>query len=627
MLSTKQGILNTIVGTVISLFNALVQFLTMYWVLNKFGTEFNGFIKLVGSFSILIATADGALGVATTILLVRPFVQNDWITANEIYSTAKKGYRKSALIGLLLVSLIGFAYPLYAGVSSNGSIFDINSWKEIGIATPDGQLVGYFSLVAITLIFGVKNFVTAYWFSVYENVIAADNKNSVRRIAILFTDVFVYSIMFYLLNIDSINPIFPFLSMLLYGPIKGIMIYFYAKKNYIWLKYYRDFNSFKLNTTKKKITFSSLGTSILLNTDVLIVSIVLGLSVSSTLSLYLVIAVNTRLIMTNFITSFREFFVTLVAKRGRIHWESYAKYELYTYLVAAFTFINMAILSPYFVSALYGDIASVEGQANQNAKEFMFFNPSFSILYAATTALVILCEAQITLIHAKGRYGEVSKFQNYLGFIYIVLGFGVTFICKTFAIGGSDMSLVNGIISMYVLKVAFLVLRYAYLWFYVYRYATYNSSFKHVLNNLMILLIPSILMTLVNIFLIKNQMPVEESAIAPAPIAPLIALFFGNIAASGLVLIIFSYIFSPKMMNGIVTKLPVINKIVSKKSEEARKKRFEEFGINVEEIVDNGAQLSEALYGITTQDDNTIGETEINVPKSNEKIYTIKGGK
>ncbi|ARU92237.1 hypothetical protein SCLARK_001792 [Spiroplasma clarkii] len=90
MVSTRQGIFSTIVGTMISLLNAVIQFLTIFFVLSTFGSQFNGFIRLVSSFSMIIMTADAALGVATTILLVKPIVQNDWITANEIYSTAKK---------------------------------------------------------------------------------------------------------------------------------------------------------------------------------------------------------------------------------------------------------------------------------------------------------------------------------------------------------------------------------------------------------------------------------------------------------------------------------------------------------------------------------------------------------
>ncbi|AGR41818.1 hypothetical protein [Spiroplasma diminutum] len=630
MLSTRQGIFSVIVGTTISTFNAIIQFLTMYWVLEKFGTEFNGFIRLVTSFSAIIATAEGALGIAASILLVKPLVNNDWISANEIYSTAKKSFRRSAITSLALVTLTAIFYPLYAGVSANGNIFNPNSWKGIGLILTGAEkgFAPYWMLMFVALIFGTKNFVSAFWFSVYETIIIADNKNVIRRITILFSDILVSGLTFYLLATVE-NPILPFIPTLLYSPIKGLLIYMYVKKKYLWLKYYRDFNSFKLNTTTSKITWSNLGSTLLLNSDIAIASIILGLSVSSTLSLYLVVALNVRLIMTNFVVSFREFFVTLVAKRGRIGWESYTKYELYTYLIAAFTFINMSILSPYFVSALYAKNIVIDSADvwNRNAFEFMFYTPNFSILYGAITAFTILCDGQMTLIQAKGRYGEVSKFQNIIGIIYIIGAVLITFILVTSKVGG-EYTLVVGIISMYTVKLVSLIIRYSYLWIYVWKYVTYNSTKKNVLNNFLILIIPIILSAILNVLFISKKLNIEKSTDPSAHIAPLIALFFTTIFVSMTLLILFSYILNAKAFNGIIRNLPIVQKIVTNRSSEQRKKRFEEYGIDVDGIVDKGNQISHAMYGIEDSSLNSeiLNEsTEISINPKSENIFVLKG--
>ncbi|QHX36362.1 hypothetical protein [Spiroplasma sp. BIUS-1] len=630
MLSTRQGIFSVIVGTTISTLNAIIQFLTMYWVLEKFGTEFNGYVRLVTSFSAIIATAEGALGIAASILLVKPLVNNDWISANEIYSTTKKSFKKSALLGLVLVSLTAIGYPLYAGISSGGgSIFNPSSWNDIFINL-SGKTEGraeYWMLMLVALIFGTKNFVSAYWFSVYETIIIADNKNVIRRMTILFTDVLVSGLTFFLLAKVN-NPIVPFIPTILYSPIKGLLIYMYVKKKYLWLKYYKDFNSFKLNTTQTKITWSTLSSTLLLNSDIAIVSVILGLNVSSTLSLYLVVALNVRLIMTNFVVSFREFFVTLVARRGRINWDSYAKYELYTYLIAAFTFINMSILSPYFVSALYGKNINIIGdEASQKAFEYMFYTPYFSILYAAVTSFAILCDGQMTLIQAKGRYGEVSKFQNIVGIVYIISAPLLVFALVTTGVGGINR-LVIGIITMYSIKLACLVIRYGYLWVYVWKYVTYNSNKKHVLNNFLILVVPTVMSILLNTLLISHRLNIKESTSGSATIGPLVLLFFGTILLSISALVLFSYILNAKAFNGIIRNLPLVQKIILKRSTEARKKRFEEYGIDVDEIVDKSDQISQVMYGIDELDLTTeiVNESaEINVNPKNEKIYVLKG--
>jgi hypothetical protein len=124
--------------------------------------------------------------------------------------------------------------------------------------------------------------------------------------------------------------------------------------------------------------------------------------------------------MSNFIISFREYFTTLIAKNGRIYWKSYTKYELYTYIIAGFTFVNMLILAPYFVNALYGNLAResinamVATKINTkvsliNSLNFIFSNFWFSGIFAFSTSLSLLCESQMTLIQAKGQAEGVAN--------------------------------------------------------------------------------------------------------------------------------------------------------------------------------------------------------------------------
>lgn len=643
MVSTRQGIISTFIGTFISLFNAVIQLLSIYFILDKFGTEFNGYIKLVTGFSALLATADGSLGLATTILLIKPIANNDWISANEIYSTSRKNYKKGAIVWLILLPIISLLYPLYAGIGGTDGLFSVDAWKHIGIGLTGSNgleypTAGYWTLFGVTLLLSFKNFSTALWFGVYENIIAADNKNSVRRLLILLTDAIVYGSMFAMLNVSTIHPLLPFVGIILYSPIKGLMAYIYVKRKYPWLKFYRDFNSYKLAATSKKISFSSIGTSLLLNTDVLITALILGLNVSSNLSLYLVIGVNVRIIMTNFITSFREFFVTLITQKGRIYWKSYAKYELYTYLVAGFTFINIAILAPYFVSSMYGQLAfnslnnstptesssAFEIQSSRTVLEFIFYSFKFSILYGAATSLAILCEAEMTLIQAKGSYGEVTKFQNWLGSIYLVAAIVLCTIFKATKIGGIYY-LQYAIYGFYILKIVALVIRYIYLWSYVWRYVTYNSSLKHVLNNLTILIMPVVFVPLLTALVLQDIYNVEKMTNivngGNATISPLIGIFFGTIFISIVLMILFSLLVSPRMVWGIIVNLPVINKLITTKRYRDRQKRLEDNEISLDDIVDNSGQLSQALVGIS---DIQVIEDFVEDKTPDKYIYKIK---
>ncbi|AHI53511.1 hypothetical protein SSABA_v1c00990 [Spiroplasma sabaudiense Ar-1343] len=636
MVSTKHGITSTIVGTIISLFGALIQFLTLYFVLEKFGSTFNGFVKIATAIGALIGTADGALGIATTILLVKPIAQKDWITANEIFSTARKNYRKGAKLSVTLLLLSAIFYPIWVVISSSTTDFS-EFFKHFGIVLNGNSNVTfapYWQMLCIILLFGAKNLGSGVFFGVYENIITADSENAVRRIIILFTDIIVYSIFFYLLTFDSTDPIIPFLAMLIYSPLRGCLIMIYVKRTYVWIKFYPEFNNYKLKIAAKEISQSNLGTSVLMNTDILIAAVLLGLNASSVLSLYFVIAVNIRLIMTNFITSFREFFVVLVIKNGRIYWNSYSKYEIYTYIVGAFTFINMAILSPYLVSALYGNLmdAQIANSVGENIwtnselilYRYVFYNPTFSMIFAGITTLAILCESQINIIQAKGRFAEVTKVQNFLGFTYIVLAFAVTALFAFLRVGG-DQYLVLSLMMFMLLKLFFLFIRYSYLWFYVYRYGTYNSNIKNVIQNALILIVPIAIATTIQLTVIGRVIPLNLEHLR---FLPLVGLFFTTVFCSIALIFLVAIILSPKMVVGIVRRLPILGERYRRRKEKERDERLSKNNISLADVNAKGNLIVQDYISINENEiekeleNQNLGKTQTTEAK---KVYKLKG--
>jgi hypothetical protein len=642
MLSTKQGILNVVVGVSISLFNALTQFLTMYFILQRFGTEFNGFVRLVTSVSTIFATADGTLGIATVLLLIKPLMKSDWISANEIYSTAKKSYRKGAWTALGLVVGISILYPLFVSVGGMNGIFNSDSWKSIGLDTMNANgntdFVAYWQLIFISIALGMKNFATSFFFGVYENLISADNRSAIKRIAILITDTAIYGIFLAMITgLSSISPVVPFLIILLYSPLKGLLCYVYAKRKFPWLKYHRDINNFRLQIVAGKLRAPSIGIAILQNLDIVITSIFFGLNVSSDLSLFLVLAVNVRLVMANFITSFREYFTTLIAKNGRIYWKSYVKYELYTYLVVGFTFINLTLLSPYFVNALYGEIArnslatastkdtTAETAALSNVLDFIFSNFWFSGIFAFSTSLSLLCESQMTLIQSKGQTGEVAKFQNINGAIYLVCAI----VCASiFGIGkvGGEQHLVYGILSFYILKSAFQIARYSYLWIFVWKYITYNSEMKYVVQNFMNFILSIVGTGLFAAFVYNKTYPVNVLAIGDlASMEPLVAIFFATIFGSIIYLFVVSVLLEPMLFAGIFKNLPIINELIGRKRKERREKRLEDNNIDPDKVVEKVSLNQDVLLAEKFDTLELTTDFEEMKISDNKPIYKIKG--
>ncbi|WP_338970114.1 hypothetical protein [Spiroplasma endosymbiont of Labia minor] len=640
MISTKNGIINTFVGSAISIFGAIIQFMSIYLVLKIYGTEFNGFIRICSSFTLVIGTADGALGIATTLLLVKPISQNDWITANEIFSTSYKKYRKNLILVLPLALIIAIVYPLYITISniiaSNGS-FDASSFlNSAGISTNSNGNQGFFVLFGIIMFYCLKNIGQGTIFGVYENIMAADSKNAIKRIVVLFVDTTIYGVLFSLIAFKDIPfpPVIPFSILILYSPIRGLMIMLYVKRHYAWLKFYKDYNSFNLNTTTQKISISKIGITLLTNTDLIIVALILGLNVSSVLSLYMVIAINVRIIMTNFITSFREFFIVIVANNGRIYWNSYSKYELYVYLVAAFTFVNMSMLSPYFVSALYGNIINEEIQSAtiiwaENEKllfDFVFSSPLFSFVYAIPVVLYIIQESQMNIIQAKGTFSEVTKFQNITGLVYLIIAIISTLIFK-YALNNNVNNLLIALNLMYGLKIIFSLIICAYLWIYIWKYATYNSTFKNVFSNLLVLIIPIIVGAIVSNLWINKILSLQLEHLQLLHMSSLIGLFFSVIGASIVFIISVALLFSPKLILGIIKRLPIVNQIIKLKSKKEKEERLEKEGMELFEITDTDYEIKENIdnLNILENDKDSTENIERTLVDKKTNIYKLKG--
>ncbi|WP_342268972.1 hypothetical protein [Spiroplasma endosymbiont of Aspidapion aeneum] len=617
-ISKRQGLISLFFSTITSLINAVVQFLIIYFILKKYGSAFNGFVRLTSTFSFFLSTADSALGVATTLLLVTPINKKDWITANELYSTAKKNYRKGAFLWILISVLVSVSYCLFISFQSaqqgysHGLNIKLADLKLTG--TYNKTSISIYYLVFISLIYSFRNILLSLFFNVYENILSAVNKGGIVKIAILISELTCFIIMLSMLNMNNVPIIVVFMPIFMIGIIRGFLVYFYARRECPWLKFYKEFNSFKLNVNSKKISFAGIGQQVILNTDIIILVVLIGLKLASTLSLYLLVAINTKIIMKGFIVSFREYFIVIVSRYGRINWKSYCKYELYSILVAGFAFINLAILLPYFVSALYAPniLNGLENGKTLDATKYILFGPTFSFIYALTCSVDIFNESQGVLINAKGRGQEVSKFQLTIGTIYF---FSVIMGIFIFDIILDDP--IRAILFMYIFKLVSLSIISIFLYRYTWKYIAYNSEIKDTLINLFIICVTIIATFFVQSYVIDNLIPVEVNTVSTNEKTPhlwrLVTLFFICLITSIIFLISISITFSFEISSSIISSIFLIKPIIDRIFENRKNKRIKENNLEFFE-----PESSEILI-------NYNNNYQTSSDKNDKKVYVIKG--
>ncbi|QVK06634.1 hypothetical protein [Mycoplasma mycoides] len=641
--SAKSGVFSALLGVVSSITNMIIQFLLIYWVLQSFGTEISGFIRISMSLSIVGGTAEGALALSTVLMLTEPLSKKDWITVNEIFSTAKRNYNNKIVSGFILVFLLSILYPLQIAISPLITSGESIKWG-IDFTTPLSKTTStlkFWELSAIFLILGTKQTLSAGLFGVHENIMQADQKNASKKLVVLFCDVLFYGIFFVLLNSyiywnDRHTPVLLFLPFLFYPVIRGLLITSYVKKKYPAIKFYNDFNNLNLIRRSTKIYWSSIGQSILVNSDLIIIFLALGsigLKVSSLISLYMVVAINLRIIMTSLVTSFKEYFSSVIIKKGRLDWETYSNYEFYSYIVGVFSFLITSIMTPYIVTGLFSKIILNDVDTTGLTKktiEFIIFSPFFSGIFGATTGLIVLLESKITLIHAKGMHRTIAKPLNLIAFSFFISSFIITLLLNRF-IGNVESKISWVIIVFYSSKILFLIIAYIYLWIFSWDKLVYNARFNRIIPNILFVTLSACLVIAFSLsaddiyillkFDTNKKVPVDILHIILGLIIIFIASFFIGIL---------TFVYNKIVKNTSVTRLifyslPFIKRLNKEKQEKAKRDLFEKENINIDKFLLKQEDLLKAMYGF--KEKKVIDQDEFekySKYKPKPKVYILK---
>ncbi|GAA6238532.1 MAG: hypothetical protein SPLM_06490 [Spiroplasma phoeniceum] len=621
-MSTRRGIFSILIGAFTSLIGTCFQFTLMYLLIRSYGSQFNGFVKNSVAIVAFLGTVEGGLGAITVIFLVKPLLQKDWIKANEMVNTAKHQYKISGYIGIILLIAIAVGYSAYI------YLFE----KNFSILQND-ETISYplWKMILIVFIIGSKNLIALFWTAAYENLMQADQNNHLRRLILMICDLISYSIVFYLISI-AVDPVFVFLIFLLYSVMKGSLVYLFIKLHYPWVRIACQRDNMQLVKSSNIVVFKNIGETLLINGDVIITALLLGLRISSTLSLYMTITVGVRSIMMILINSFREFFAAWTAKNGRVDWQSYMKFETYAFMIAGFLFVNEFILSPYFVTTLYASqiieqIRTSDSTLNpwtlQEHEIFksIFYQPTFSLLVALSSVFIVLAEPANVLVYAKANYKQTAIPTFIIGCLNIVFCF---FSALLWRFGFNNLA--AALYSILIITCLMSFLRFLYLWCYNWIFLTYNSNFKGVFRNWMILLVPMIIAILVNyLFLSKTHNPNQIYNIDLQPVwgwQKLLNFFFGLIFASLFVIFANSIFWAPGSVRGIFLRLPLVYKIWTKRQDKMRilrRKKYEDDFITLTE--------PEMPYQKMWEREETLRKNTKKIEKDepNKEIYKLTG--
>lgn len=503
-MQTRRKALITIFWQIFSYLVILILNVTLTkLILNTYGIDFNGFMRVNLILITLIASAESGLGIATTIFLYKPLREKNWQQVNYILSTTHRRNKALGWLGLVILGLVLVGYGLFTRLRSGGIHIDVPGRAS-------HQVLYLWSISLIIIAVASRNILNMLFSGALQNLIKADHNNYIAIIIDLIGNVIVYGTVFALLTL-SVDPLIPFLPFLGYSLITSGLIIIYVKRKYPWLKISKKRIQINRNLIQNSIpiTVYRIGYGLLLNSDVIIVSIILGFTVGSSLAFFVIIAGFLRSIALAIVLSFQSFYGSLFAKEGRLYWQHYRKIEYWTYLLASVAFINQFITSPYLVNGLFGQTldATTFTASSQTLYIAIFTKPTFSLIMALTTVMIIINEPLNIFIYAKNKYSEVARKYLILAIIYIVAAsiFGLAFFLNN-----------HYLVALYCIigiKLGMLLVQYVYTWLFNFWNMTYNSRLSSFLPNLLVLMIPITISCLIMYLVIYPNANLTISAI------------------------------------------------------------------------------------------------------------------
>lgn len=115
----KKLALNTLTSLILQLTNIISGFIVPRLILGSFGSEVNGLVNSVTQFLGVITLLDLGVGAVVQSSLYKPLAENDKDNISKIYVSASEFFRRLAVILLVYIVILIFAYPFLVNKSFN----------------------------------------------------------------------------------------------------------------------------------------------------------------------------------------------------------------------------------------------------------------------------------------------------------------------------------------------------------------------------------------------------------------------------------------------------------------------------------------------------------------------------
>lgn len=375
---TKLALKNTITSLILQLVLALSGFIIPRFFTELYGSSMNGLVNSISQFISYINLVEAGISASVIVSLYKPIAENDTSQINRVLAAAKKFYRKSGLLFLLLVGILILVYPYVIKNEISNSVFIRMMIFVLSIS----GLVDYFIL------------------GKYRVLLQADQRSYVISYAQIVGTVIMTIVSIIQIKLECSALAVKFTAASIYI-LRSLIVVFYARRKYKYLNFNVKPDNSSMNRRWSALIHQIAG-MITTNTDMLLLTLMvktnalIQVSIYSTYNLVSYALIN---LMNSFTSGLTSSFGQVISQEDHESLKrNFSIYEFAFFIIIFIVYSCMGILLYSFIY-LY---------TKSYSDAIIYLNWNYVLLFTIVGIIQSIRQPALTIICAAGHYKETQ---------------------------------------------------------------------------------------------------------------------------------------------------------------------------------------------------------------------------
>lgn len=375
---TKLALKNTITSLILQLVLALSGFIIPRFFTELYGSSMNGLVNSISQFISYINLVEAGISASVIVSLYKPIAENDTSQINRVLAAAKKFYRKSGFLFLLLVGLLILVYPYVIKNEISNSTFIRMMIFVLSIS----GLVDYFIL------------------GKYRVLLQADQRSYVISYAQIIGTVIMTIVSIIQIKLECSALAVKFTAASIYI-LRSLIVVFYARRKYKYLNFNVEPDNSSMNRRWSALIHQIAG-MITTNTDMLLLTLMvktnalIQVSIYSTYNLVSYALIN---LMNSFTSGLTSSFGQVISQED--HESLKRNFSIYEFAFFIIIFIVYSCMGILLYSFIYLYTKSYSDAS-------IYLNWNYVLLFTIVGIIQSIRQPALTIICAAGHYKETQ---------------------------------------------------------------------------------------------------------------------------------------------------------------------------------------------------------------------------